>query len=592
MGTAAGVQVSLYAMPGAAALVQAIRLDNRTSAPVEATIILRGAARPGEEVGSFYDGVNGTVGRHRQPNPVDCQITAARSGITMANAAAAVYVRVDGNGRFGPPSTAVRDEALHQGPEPMVRPTVQFELAYRITLRPKARTEHRVAISFANQPFSGAKARPPTAGSARRAWAGRLASVNAIETPDRLLTMALRRSAAYSLALAYEVPTRGDLTFHSDHLEWPVDCARDCYHIANSLLLIEPELVRKHLQFYFLEAIPKAGPGKSYIGRGISCGEREARLLDLASYPLHELCRYWRATGDAAFVAQPRVRATIERMVDEVATWRSPVTGLYHSTERSSDERCVHPGFIPGNMLWVATLERLAELYAEVYRDPAGQARVCGLAGAGRNAIRRHAVVRDPEFGELFAFEVADDGQYLLYDHADIPNLLSATRFGFCAPDDPVYRNTLRFIYSARNQGYRGTMDGRYAGLCDGSKTMPYSPWPLGAMGRLMSGVPTPEEARRLLDWLRECLTPCFQLPEISDKHTGQPVQRYWFGWPTAMLLQVYIETICGVKIGKEIRFEPLVPAGWERYASPVLTLRGRRCQVVVADGKPQRIEL
>jgi meiotically up-regulated gene 157 (Mug157) protein len=198
--------------------------------------------------------------------------------------------------------------------------------------------------------------------------------------------------------------------------------------------------------------------------------------------------------------------------------------------------------------------------------------------------------VADHEFGDVFAFEVGDDGEALLYDQADIPNLISATRFGFCTGDDPVYRNTVRFAYSARNQGYRGTMDGKYGELCDGSKTMPHSPWPLAAMSHLMSCCASREEARRLLDWLRDCLTPCLQLPEICDKHTGLPIQRYWFGWPTAMMLMVYIETICGVKIGKEIRFEPLAPAGWDAYESPILRISGERLQVVVKDGKANKV--
>ncbi|MBM4046283.1 MAG: glycoside hydrolase family 125 protein, partial [Planctomycetes bacterium] len=249
--------------------------------------------------------------------------------------------------------------------------------------------------------------------------------------------------------------------------------------------------------------------------------------------------------------------------------------------ERSSDERCVYPYFIPGNMLLIATLERLAEMYE--HED------IAKLAKAGREAVYRHAVVEDREFGPMFAFEVGDDGAFLLYDHSDIPNLISATRFGFCAQDDPIYQNTLKFIYSARNQGYRGTMDGKYGELCDGSKTMPYSPWPLGAMSHLMSCCASREEARRLVEWLRECLTPSLQLPEIVDKHTGQPIQRYWFGWPTAMMLMAYVETLCGVKLGKDIRLEPLAPAGWDEYRSPILTIRGERFQVVVKDGKASK---
>ncbi|MBM4082507.1 MAG: glycoside hydrolase family 125 protein, partial [Planctomycetes bacterium] len=424
---------------------------------VEATLTMSGAARPGEEAGSFYDAVNGTVGRHRTPNPVECTTKVEGNAIDSANEPAQVFVRLEGNGELLPPRLDTRI-ADFLG---MKRPTLAFEVSYKLVIEPGERKELAFSVAFAN---SRAVASPPTIISfdrAKQAWDERLAHVEAIQTPDKLFTAALRRSAAYSLSLGYDIAGRDETIFHCDHLEWPLDNARDCYHIANSLLLIEPELVRKHLRFYFLDAIPNAGTGKSYIGKGISCGERESRLLDLAAYPLRELYRYWRATGDDAFVADPGVRQTVEKIVADVATWQSPKTGLFASTERSSDERCVYPYFIPGNMLLIATLERLAEMYE--HED------IAKLAKAGREAVYRHAVVEDREFGPMFAFEVGDDGAFLLYDHSDIPNLISATRFGFCAQHDPIYQNTLKFIYSARNQGYRGTMDGKYGELCDGS---------------------------------------------------------------------------------------------------------------------------
>ena len=194
-------------------------------------------------------------------------------------------------------------------------------------------------------------------------------------------------------------------------------------------------------------------------------------------------------------------------------------------------------------------------------------------------------MVDDAQFGRIFAFEVGEPGEVLMYDHADMPNLLSMARFGFCAADDPVYQNTVHFAYSTRNQGYRGTMDGKYRQLCDGSKTMPFSPWSLGALGQLMSGTATPAEMARLLDWLRDALTPALQLPEISDRHTGLPAQRYWFGWPTAMMLMAFVETICGVTIGQQVTIEPQIPEGWDNFRSPLLTIRGHQAHIEMTDG-------
>ena len=65
----------------------------------------------------------------------------------------------------------------------------------------------------------------------------------------------------------------------------------------------------------------------------------------------------------------------------------------------------------------------------------------------------------------------------------------------------------------SRNQGFTGTMNGKCAALCDGNKTMPNSPWPLGAMSRLSGCCGSRREARRLIDWL----------PRLFDAQSAAP---------------------------------------------------------------------
>jgi len=62
-------------------------------------------------------------------------------------------------------------------------------------------------------------------------------------------------------------------------------------------------------------------------------------------------------------------------------------------------------------------------------------------------------------------------------------------------------------------------------------------------------------------------------------------VQRYWFGWPTAMLVMAFVESVCGVKIGRQIHVEPLVPQGWQEFSSPRLLVRGHELEVKVEAG-------
>ena len=575
------------AMPGESRLLQYLRLTPAEGANRwrRLTLVLRGGTSLGEEAGSPFDPVNGTVGT-RQPLPSRLQAEIRERQLLVRNAPAGLFARLccpqPIRGDF-----QTRELTISGRGQSMTKQYLQFELECPLEVPAQGDLTVCAELLLADsEPAATAVSAPPSVEAACAAWRHDWACLETLATPDPLLTAGLKRSAIYAQAMLPTIDAAQEAAGLSDHVEWPVDCARDCFHVASAMLLLKPELARRHLAFYFLDAIPRSGPGKSYVPTGESRGHREARLLDLASYPLWELWRYWRATGDDAFVARPRVRQTVLEMVDQVASWRDPRTDMFTSTERSSDERCVYPLFVPGNAMFVTVLERMAEIARELWRDDAAAGRMSGLAERARRGILHHATVDDARFGRMFAFEVGGPGQVLLYDQADMPNLLSLPRFGFCRPDDPVYRNTVRFAYSERNQGYRGTADGKYRQLCDGSKTMPFSPWPLGALGQLMSGAVSPAEAAHLLDWLRDAFTPALQLPEISDKHTARPVQRYWFGWPTAALLIAYLETICGVKIDRGIRIEPLIPRGWSDFSSPTLRVRGQELQIVVRQGR------
>jgi len=566
-------------IPGEARLLFGISVTG----VAEGTLVLRGGSTLGEEAGSPHDAVNGTVGSHERL-PAELTAIASENGLVLRNEAAGLGAHLT-TGAPCEAQHAVGEVSLYHPDGAVPRPYVTFELRCPLQAMDDGSVGVVLELALSEHEADAPAPSAMTVSALSSLWRGEWACLEPLQTPDALLTAGLRRAAIYAASMLAPIDGTDESAGLSDHIEWPVDCARDTFHVASALLFLRPDLARRHLAFTYLDAIPRAGAGKSYVATGESRGHREARLLDLAAYPLLELWRYWRATADDVFVAQPRVQQTALRLVDEVRGWQDPRTGLFTSTERSSDEPCVYPCFIPGNAMFCVCLEHVAELCEELWGEAERAGELRQLAARLRQAIWDRAVVDDPEFGRMFAFEVGGPGEALLYDHADMPNLLSLARLGFCAADDPVWRSTVRFAYSDRNQGFRGTRAGKYRQLCDGSKTMPFSPWPLGALGQLMSGTATPTEAAQLLDWLRDALTPALQLPEISDRHTARPVQRYWFGWPTAMLAMAFVETICGVKIGREVTVEPLIPEGWESFRSPILTVRGRTLRVVVEEG-------
>jgi meiotically up-regulated gene 157 (Mug157) protein len=198
-----------------------------------------------------------------------------------------------------------------------------------------------------------------------------------------------------------------------------------------------------------------------------------------------------------------------------------------------------------------------------------------------------HCVIKDKEFGDIYAFEIDGKGNSLLYDHADMPNLLTAPWYGYCSKDAKVYKNTLEFIYSSRNEGFIGVMDGRFSSLCDGSKTMLDGPWPMSAMGKILAGFGDSENVREMLDLIASSMCDNLLIPEIIDKNSARTRSRRWFAWPPALFVTCFIEGVCGIKALKDsVSIAPVIPDGWESFCSPQIKIKGKTVKVCIDNGK------
>ena len=79
-------------------------------------------------------------------------------------------------------------------------------------------------------------------------------------------------------------------------------------------------------------------------------------------------------------------------------------------------------------------------------------------------------------FGTIYAYETDGLGQHTLMDDANVPSLLSLPYLGYCAPDDPIYLNTRRWILSDQNPYF-------YRGAAAAGVGSPHTPpryvWPI-----------------------------------------------------------------------------------------------------------------
>ncbi len=281
--------------------------------------------------------------------------------------------------------------------------------------------------------------------------------------------------------------------------------------------------------------------------------------IDSLCYPIRIAYRYWQLTGDASvftdtwhkamelvlrtFREQQRKdgrgpysfyreceKATDSNINNGFGAPVRPV-GLIFSAFRPSDDATQYGFLVPSNMFAVTSLRQLAEIETKVLHHD-GFAQECrALADEVETALQKYAVVEHPKYGKIYAYEVDGYGNYTMMDDANVPSLLALPYMGWGTADDPVYRNTRRFVWSEDNpyffRGKAGEgIGGPHVGLD--------YPWP---MSIILKGLTTDDAGE-----LQECLTMLRNtdggtgfMHESFHKDDARNFTRSWFAWANTL---------------------------------------------------------
>jgi uncharacterized protein len=363
--------------------------------------------------------------------------------------------------------------------------------------------------------------------------------------PRRLgpLDRLARRGVGYVLACC-AIPVGSATCLVTDHRILPLAWTRDGYFAARALLawtratgVPEPAgLVRRHLAWLFEVADRPAGWwARSHLVGGQR--KDQAFQLDQQLYPLLELADYVELTGDRRPLE--RHREAVERALRAIDGRRAAGVALYATEETPADDPLPLPYQTACQLLAWYTLTRLDRLGV-------GGGRLGRLAGSIRDAVGRHQVVADgapPRYA--YATDLAG-GTLDYHDANDLPMAL-APAWGFCEPDDPTWRATMRFAFGPANPGFA---PGRRGGL--GSLHTPGS-WPLGHVqawlaGRAAGEAGTVAAAERAL---AAAALWDGALPEASDPRSGRPRSRPWFAWPGATVATLLLDGLGSPPAGR-----------------------------------------
>ena len=220
----------------------------------------------------------------------------------------------------------------------------------------------------------------------------------------------------------------------------------------------------------------------------------------------------------------------------------SPVKpcGLIVSVFRPSDDATIFPFLIPANFMAVTTLRKAAEILTAVNRE-ANLAKQCNdLADEVEQALKKYAVYNHPKYGNIYALEVDGFGNHLLADDANVPSLLGMGYLGDVSLDDPIYQNTLRFVWSEDNPWFfRGKVGEGIGGPHIGLNMA----WPMSIMMKLFISKDDKEIAKYMTMLMHTDAGTGF-MHESFDVNDSDHYTRPWFAWQNGLFAELVMKLI------------------------------------------------
>ncbi len=278
--------------------------------------------------------------------------------------------------------------------------------------------------------------------------------------------------------------------------------------------------------------------------------------IDSLCYPIRLSYGYWKETGDTSPFDDDWVKAmqTVvktfteqQRLTDlgpyhfqrktEFATDGVPMNGygypvkpdgLICSMFRPSDDATIYAYLIPSNLFAHTSLQQLNELSKAIGKPIDTKALMASHSAALQKKLH---IVKHPQFGDIYAYEINGYGSYNLMDDANVPSLLGLPYLGAVPVTDKIYQNTRKFVLSKDNPFFfKGTAGEGIGGPHVGLDMI----WP---MSIIMRGLTSSDEKeiKYCLDTLQHTHNKTGFMHESFHKDDPSKFSRSWFAWANTL---------------------------------------------------------
>ncbi len=288
--------------------------------------------------------------------------------------------------------------------------------------------------------------------------------------------------------------------------------------------------------------------------------------IDSLCYPIRLAYGYWKTSGDtsvfdsrwndameliyATFRVQQRKENPGPYSFNRITAWQTDTVpgngmgnpirpvGLICSIFRPSDDATVFPFLIPSNYFAVVSLRQLSEICDKVTGNKALAAKCCKLADEVEQALEKYVITDHLNYGKVIAYEVDGFGNRLMMDDSNVPSLLSLPYLGCMDVNDPVYRNTRKFLLSDDHCWY---FRGKAASGIGSPHTLTGKIWPMTIIMQAMTSIDS-DEIKDCLHMLKTTHSGKGFMHESFNKDNPAEYTRNWFAWANTLFGELIIK--------------------------------------------------